>query len=213
MRRFVPIFIAGAALIITACSDGFAPRSEYAEASRFNAALLAARNAVVGENATYVDVVIPAEGGIVQAGPYIVRFPAQAVCVESAGYGPDFWDAPCETTAADIPLRAAYWLENGNVMIEFLADLRFDPTKAVVIYAAVQTDTGVVIKRDILYWQRVGEDVVNTDEAVIDRSMTTYTDPITGLLYRRVKHFSGYVVSSGRECEEGVEGCEEGGGQ
>lgn len=211
MRRFVPILIAGVALIATACADGFAPRPEYSAAVRFNDVFLAARNAVVGDNATYVDIVIPAEGGLVQAGPYVVDFPARAVCVESAGYGPDLWNAPCETTSADVPLRAAYWMENGKVMVEFLADLRFDPSKVVVIYAATETDTGTV-KRDILYWKRVDSGIVSINEATLDSSVETYKDPATGMLYRRVKHFSGYTVSSGRECPNGEETCEEEGG-
>jgi len=213
MRRFVPILIAGAAFIAMACGDFVAPTTSEIQsgAVRFGGALAAAKDAVVGENATYVDIVIPARGGIVQAGPYIVEFPAGAVCVESAGYGPDLWDAACETRSEDVPLTAAYWKVGDDIVIEFLADLRFDPSKYVVIYAAVATDSGTVVKRDILYWQRVADTTVTTNEAESDRTLDTYLDPVSGVLYRRVKHFSGYVVGSGKEeCPEG-ETCEEGG--
>ena len=42
------------------------------------------------------------------------------------------------------------------------------------------------------------------DESITDPSVATVKDPITGKLIRRLKHFSGYSLTSGRDSDESM---------
>ena len=211
MRRFVPILIAGAAFIAMACSDSIAPTtSGLQQAVAIDAAAANARNAQVGPNATIVSVTIPATGGVIEAGPYFVEFPANAVCVADAGYGPQFWDQDCETRTDDVTFDAAYWEENGEVYVEFIVDLRFHPGAPVILHAySAQARKGKAGAKDIMFWSRSEKGKVRRNEAKSDKSLRTTFDPETGLLSRRVKHFSGYVIVAGNKCND-PNGCDGG---
>ncbi len=202
MRRFIPILIAGVALIATACGESLSPTRSMEPASigRYTGAWSGAKDAYVPEFATRVQVTIPAAGGIVTVGDYRVYFAPKALCdPATSGYGADTWDKPCTTLGSDYTLPAAYWTENGASFVEFLDDLRFDPNRLVIMVAKAPVGS-----TDILYFSRssTGE-VIKTKESDTDDSMKTYLNSSTGELYRRIKHFSGYLVSSGRWCEEG----------
>jgi hypothetical protein len=43
------------------------------------------------------------------------------------------------------------------------------------------------------------------DESIADPTVATVTNPVTGKLTRRVKHFSGYSLTSGRDDDGGSE--------
>ena len=196
MRRFIPLLIAGVVLVATACGDATAPtRSDDAALARVSGPLSAARNGYVGPNAKFTFVTIPAAGGIVTAGPFTVNFPANAVCNNATTrYGKAAWTDACTTTNRDVHLLAAYWYENGRPFVEFLADLRFDPAKTVTLSVVVP---GLAADFDprITYWQRDRNGrVVNVEEGIA----TSY-DVLTGAISRRIMHFSGYVITSGRE--------------
>jgi len=47
----------------------------------------------------------------------------------------------------------------------------------------------------ILYCKEVGGSC--SDESKVDPTMLTVRDPATGLLRRRIKHFSGYSITTG----------------
>lgn len=200
MRRFVPILIAGLALIATACGDAIAPtRSDDASLTRVGGPLSAAKNGYVGPHATYVNVTIPAKGGVVTVGNFAVTFPANAVCnPKNSGYGPGTWDDPCHSLKKDYSLRAAYWVENGEPFVEFLADLRFNPEKTVILSVFVAGLKGSTGSQEILYWSRTGNSTTRVYEGSTDSSLQSEFDSESGTLRRRIKHFSGYLVASGR---------------
>lgn len=200
MRRFVPILIAGLALIATACGDVIAPpRSDDASAlTRVGGPLSLARNGYVGPNAKYVDVTIPAKGGVVTVGDFTVTFPANAVCnPRNSGYGAGTWDNPCHSLKKDYDLRAAYWVEHGEPFVEFLADIRFNPEKNVILSVSLPGLKGSTDSKDILYWSRTGQTTTRVSESSTDESVRSFFDSVSGKLSRRIKHFSGYVVTSG----------------
>lgn len=165
---------------------------------RANGPLSAARDAYVPSFATRQDISIPAAGGIVKVGPFSLYFSERSVCDPmTAGYGPSTWNNACETLNSDYRLTAAYWEEDGQVFVEFLDDIRFSPDRWVMISA--KPPVGAT---EILYFRRgAAGSVVTTDEAQVDASMQSYYSEWTNEVYRRIKHFSGYVVASGR-CEE-----------
>ena len=203
MRRFVPFLVAGVALIATACGDAIAPTRSEDSMLRVAAPLAKSLDAYVPAFATRELITIPAAGGVVKVGGFTLYFARNSVCDPlTSGYGPDTWDTSCETLSTDYTLTAAFWHENGKTFIEFIDDIRFAPDRWVVISAHVPASD-----KEILYFRRdVFGSVSTKDEAAYDSSMRTFYSSHTGELYRRIKHFSGYVITSGR-CEDGTEGC------
>ena len=205
MRRFVPFLVAGVALIATACGDAIAPTRSEDSMLRVAAPLSKALDAYVPAFATRELITIPAAGGVVKVGGFTLYFAKNSVCDPlTSGYGPETWDNSCATLNTDYTLTAAFWQENGKTFIEFIDDIRFAPDRWVVISAKVPHTA-----QQILYFRRDTFGSVTTkDEAAYDSSLRTFYSSHTGELYRRIKHFSGYVITSGR-CDPADPSCTE----
>lgn len=222
MRRYVPLLIAGAALIVAACSDSVAPTRSSPEStlSAFDGASLALRGNKRDETtAKSVTFDIRPQGGIVRLGGFFLRYPANAVCDPStSGYGPEFWQASCETLNSAITITAKVWMEGGRTHADFSPDIRFDPSKDVEMSvknrdikgdrpsASWQSDYG------IWYSARVGAERVYINDALDSPELATVFETdrrgrATGWATRKVWHFSGYYVRSGRVCDDSSGDC------
>lgn len=211
MRRFVPLLIAGAAMLAAACSDSIAPTP-----SASGSALELSRSGLAAGKKTtppppgtvYTQqFFIPAAGGTIKVGEFTLDFPSNSVCNPlTSGYGKRFWDKPCETLAVDFAITATYWLDNGESVVEFSPDIRFDPAKTVTI----STNRPALIGKtglggyQIFYWTRTLHGRQRYDEAKFDHTLRTYFNPATGDVFRRIKHFSGISISSGQHCDDTV---------
>jgi hypothetical protein len=166
-----------------------------------------------------VDFTVDTEGGWFRIGPHSVYFPPNSICEPSKStYGPYHWDTPCTVIADSIEIHAEVQKSTttGKPAIRFWPDLRFAPSTHVdstgkdigddwvVLYMfteealAATTDsaaTALAAKYRILWSPAAGISAI--DESSKDASLKTRIEPSTGLVYRRVKHFSGYQVGSG----------------
>jgi hypothetical protein len=135
-----------------------------------------------------------------------VNIPAGVICDPStSGYGPSYWDRPCNTTNATIKLTVKVWIdENQHPRIDFNQDLRFLPTtdasKFVVVTFADQKAANA-FGTDILYCRSSTTGCIK--ESNNDATMATVVDPGTGQVRRRVKHFSGYSITTGDDNSRG----------
>ena len=214
MRRFVPILVAGAALVAVACTDITSPslsrvRADAVAAGVFNARKAKPVSIPAGATAPFT---IPVAGGAVDIGDFTVTFPANALCAPGSGYGKRFWDKPCAAYGRDSTIQAAFWVEdNGDVFVEFLAELRFDPSMSVFIAIDdPRATTERAAAKEILYWSRTGKGRQRFNEGDSDATLRTMLQD--GRLARRILHFSGYTVTSGR-CDENDPECEQSGDQ
>lgn len=214
MRRFTPLLVAGAALVAIACGDTTAPTEATVDANAFAGGGYARKsNANPNGKGPKSDIptdakqlfTIPAAGGDVSIGEFTVNFPPNAVCEPKSGYGKRFWGLPCATLDRDVTLEAAFWVEDGELYVEFLKDLRFDPNKVVTIRVPV---VSLPTATEFLYWSR---DKKNGRQFFADAA--PYFDD-QGNFVRPISHFSGYVVGSGR-CENPDEdgSCDGGAGE
>ncbi|MEX2180159.1 MAG: hypothetical protein WD801_15695 [Gemmatimonadaceae bacterium] len=210
MRRFIPILIAGSAFIALACSDATSPPQQADAVASGSLRLFARPGASPAATPTTESITLPAAGGDVVVGPYTLHLEPDAVCALNSGYGKRFWDAPCTPLGADFVLDAHIFVDKGHVYVDFDAEIRFNPESRVTIYYAVPDFQ--LTSRKINYWTLSKNDRTTVNEAKSDATLRTFYNRQTGIAFRRIKHFSGYVITSGRECEEG-ETCEEGGGQ
>jgi hypothetical protein len=97
MRRYVPLLIAGIAMLAAACSDATAPvAAERASLSTVSSESAALRRAYE-PGASYVFFAIPVAGGQVRVGEFTLTFPANSVCQLNSGYGDRFWEKSCRT--------------------------------------------------------------------------------------------------------------------
>ena len=158
---------------------------------------------------------ITAAGGSFDVGLFTVNFPANSVCDPNvSSYGPGTWDAPCVTLGANdaITVKATYGFTlAGGPVVDFTPALRFSPKTSVTIstdiYAPVLTffKSYFLSNPDALrffgvYYTPDFGTTAFTD-AGFDASQQTHVNLTTGSVWRRIKHFSGYNVSSGLPCD------------
>lgn len=128
-------------------------------------------------------------------GEHKIVFDKEAICNPlTSSYGPRTWDAPCEPVGHDIQITATYWTAlDGSHQIDFQPALRFNPKSMVVLHMTDKRFSADAADR-ILFVDALGQRV---DEAASDPSLAT-TIGTNGFRYRRIKHFSGYTLSTGR---------------
>jgi len=139
---------------------------------------------------TYDNVYVSAEG-------HRLTIPANAICqVGTSGYGPSTWDLPCATATQPILFTITSTTDaSGNSKITVQPDVRFSPSKTVTASFANQAAANA-FNALIKYCPTLGSCI---DESLTDASLKTYTDPASGRVFRRIKHFSGYTVIVGAD--------------
>lgn len=155
-----------------------------------------------------VDLVIPAEGGTINIlGAYTLNVPAGAVCDPNAadtqeGYAAQAWDSDCTPANRDIAIRATLKWSNGTLYADFQPALRFVPSKTVTLGTSLLAPTvqyynslGITQGWSIGYTHGI-EQAAELD-ALQDPSLRTIVVGSTGKVFRRIKHFSGYLTTLG----------------
>jgi len=146
-------------------------------------------------------------------GLYTLVFPANSVCdPATSSYGPGTWDQPC-TTLVDgqsVTVTATYGFTNHGLSVDFSPALRFNPKTEVRIYTGVYAPILTLFSSyfaanpsslhflGIYYAPNLSS--AGTTDAAFDSSLITHVNLTTGLVWRRVKHFSGYNVTTGLPC-------------
>ena len=133
-----------------------------------------------------------------------ITFPAGSLCDLNSSYGVDQWAQPCAVATSPITVYTKAWLDAGGYAhVDFDKHVRFVPTanpagwvmRSLYDYGASTTP-----------WTKINycptTDASSCfDESKLAPTVATVKDPITGKLLRRVKHFSGYSLTSGRDSE------------
>jgi hypothetical protein len=129
-----------------------------------------------------------------------ITFPANASCRRDSSYGPTEWNKPCEPAAREMTISVkSYAGPDGHMKTDFSPALRFNPASAGVFLYLEDYENAVPLwSNNILYCNDLDQCV---DESILDPTLRTFTDPATGLLGRRIKHFSGYSIGVGRSSE------------
>jgi hypothetical protein len=156
---------------------------------------------------TSVDLIVRPSGGWFAIGSDKVYFPPNSICdPATSSYGPTEWDAPCQPISRPIRIHATY--DRGREWVAFAPALRFvptdDPKQFVSLYVYSPTfamnDASGVETDYRLEWLPLPT-APGVDEGRDDRTQHTRKDGKQALVYRRVKHFSGYQVVSGFAAE------------
>lgn len=202
-----------AGLILLAACAADAPT---APAARDAEAGLSARVIpVYGPDGKSADLTVDHKGGWFQLGTHAIYFPENSICDPAlTTYGPTEWDKPCTTISKPVRIHAEIREVAGKPYILFTPELRFAPVpdrrkrkhgnfEAVTLF--MWLGDGRPVPQDALRILWVPhEGATPIDESLGDPSLKTKTTYDGLVAYRRIKHFSGYVVAVYRE-EGGAE--------
>jgi hypothetical protein len=161
-------------------------------------------NAAATANAS-ADFTVGPNGGTFMVGNNAVYFPAHSICdPATSSYGIGSWDDSCSVLNGSIQIHAEAQVVNGVPTVDFTPALRFapssNPSRWVWLYMSIPgaTPNADLSQYNILYVPTPGGPAY--DETVSDPTLRTYVGVGVGL--RRIKHFSGYALSSGDGCTD-----------
>lgn len=165
----------------------------------------------VAPDSTSVDFTVTPSGGMFVLGKHAVFFPDHGICdPATSSYGPGEWDAPCTPLDAPMKFHAEVRASaNGETWVDFTPAVRFvpttDPNRTVWMMMKVGTDvTAENYSGFGMLWMPNGVTTEVVNEAATDSTLRTYIDIQRDVVFRRVKHFSGYLVGSTIESSEQV---------
>ena len=128
-----------------------------------------------------------------------IYFPAHSICdPATSGYGSTLWDTPCTPLNQPISVTVKWSSKGGYSFATFSPQIRFVPADArspfrwVVLSLHTQKRLHELDAYSILY--NSGDGWV--DESLTDPTLRAWLDPLHNSIYRRVKHFSGYMVAA-----------------
>jgi hypothetical protein len=132
-----------------------------------------------------------------QFGQYTLLLPPDAVCqADESGYGSASFDTPCATETEPVTIRARLSLDaQGRQRIDLQPQMRFNPARTVVLSMYVGQAALLSGESWRILFCPVGDPKGCVDESLLDESLTTMVDFKRGIVYRRIKHFSGYLAA------------------
>lgn len=193
---------------VAACGDVVAPSGTpgngpvLASVSRFGRANADIIVDHVAADSLSADITVTPTGGWFRLGNHGIFFPDHSICdPASSSYGPEHWDESCTPLDAPLQIHAEVRTQDGRSWVDFTPALRFVPSAdsaqwvQIYLYSDDAFDPENLPDLSILWSQGIGDPGV--DESVDDATQRTFVDAGAGIAFRRIKHFSGYSVSSG----------------
>jgi hypothetical protein len=196
-----------AALLVGACSGEVTSPAASTPTKAVEATSMfvpsASQKALIGvADGTYAVVFDPTRNQSFSLGPNRLEIPAYSVCnMLTSGYGEEYWNRSCSPHKLPITLTVVIKNAQGtHPEVQFFPAMRFSPSKSVQLFMYAPK----VSRDDAKNWLMLycGDKGGCNDESANDKDLKTYIDYNNNILFRRVKHFSGYVVAE-RDGNEG----------
>jgi len=203
MSRMTMIAVLAIATSLAACSDPTVAPQDATPEKTVVAGAGSSQDLVPGDTLRFTITLDPNKDAWYNLGNgHSVYFPNGEVCDPAKStYGPTEWDKPCQKVLHTVTLQVTAWIDaNGHPFEDFSPSIRFLPTtnpSKFVILSLTDPAAAVDLSMNILYCATPQSVCVN--EAVNDSTLNTVHDPVTGKVWRRIKHFSGYNVAAGEE--------------
>ena len=206
MRFTCPrILLAFTALVVIGCNDEPSAPQSSATAEESPFLKVYPTYAPDGKSA---DIIVEPSGGYFSIGRHVIAFGANSICDPATStYGVTEWDQPCAPITEPIRIHAELREQDGRTWVDFSPELRFVPSddERRWVYLFMRTGAGEGQQLTgknappILWSPAIG--MPGIDESLLDESLKTKWDRRLGGVYRRIKHFSGYNVYTGRRAE------------
>ena len=196
-HRQVLKFVAslGAIAALGACADS----NTLAPAANAPTVYAPANFLQVGKSVVFT--VNNADGITQEIGEHILYMQPGAICQLTSTYGPTTWDSDCKPLRGSVKITATVFSgPEGQSYVDFQPAMRFVPRKQAYLFLrATRANSETQMQRlQIKYCNDLGYCV---DESLTDASLKPFRLDQYGVVGRRVKHFSGYVVAY--DCPEG----------
>lgn len=159
----------------------------------------AAQKALIGVvDGTYSVTVDPRVNQSLSLGPNHLDIPANSICnLLTSGYGTSTWNNAC--TPQTLPVTITVVIKNSQTdkpQIDFYPAMRFNPSKNVELFMYVPRVNASDANNWVMkYCNDLGMCI---DESTVDKDLVTRVDRDASVLFRRIKHFSGYL-GTGRD--------------
>lgn len=139
----------------------------------------------------------PTQSNTLSFGLHTLTIPANAICgLATSGYGADLWNAACSPETNSVTITATVTgTTAGNPRVDFSPALRFNPQTSVMLAMFMKHATSTDASSWSILYCATQSSVGCLDESLADPSLVTTADWHNNRLLRRIKHFSGYVVS------------------
>ena len=191
------ITLAAASLMLAACAgEATAPVAPTLRTQERTSPFVptGAQRALVGvSDGTYTFTIDPSQTQTLQLGASGLYIPANAICdLTKSSYGMGTWNDSCSPQHDPITITAVvHNSATDHPSVEFQPALRFAPQKQVWLYMSVTNQATLDATKVLYYCNATG----CMDESQTDPDLTSYVDTTNFMVYRRIKHFSGYVVA------------------
>jgi hypothetical protein len=139
-------------------------------------------------------------------GKSYMTLPAHSVCdLQTSGYGPQYWNTPCTPEHDNITITAIVrGAQTDNPSVDFSPAMRFNPSMNVSLHIYV-TNAATLTNMTVMKYcptiaglaslsQSLAKNLC-IDESKTDASLFTTIDRSQNLIWRRIKHFSGYLIA------------------
>lgn len=153
-----------------------------------------AQRALVGvSDGTYTFQIDPTQAQSLQFGASHLDIPANAVCdLATSSYGVGTWNDACAAQTDTFTITAVVKdAATDHPSVEFQPALRFNPQTNVNLYLYVTDQTTLDNSKVMKYCNATG----CVDESLTDPDLISNVDVENKVVFRRIKHFSGYVVA------------------
>jgi hypothetical protein len=209
MRRNYWVVVASALVIgvLTGCSDTLVAPSAAPSAAPVSTILAPSGRPQLSLSGNNVQngstqFTVSPSGGVYFVGNHAVVFPAHSICDPATStYGEGEWDAPCTPLNRPLRITARVSTTNGEQAVDFSPEIRFVPASSpsrwvwIFMYTPDARGAKDLSRFNILFAPTLGAAPVN--DAAQDATLRTYVDGWSGTSFRRIKHFTGYVVAVG----------------
>ena len=159
-----------------------------------------ADKALVGAvDQTYVWTVNPTQDSpqLAFGGSY-VRFPANSICkIATSSYGPSYWTSSCVPETAPVVVTAI--VRNAGTdhpSVDFSPAMRFNPAVTLpTLFFSVTNAATLSSMAKVKYCSNALLATSCIDESLNDSALETTVNTDDKTLWRKIRHFSGYVVA------------------
>lgn len=156
----------------------------------------AAEKALIGVvDGTYSFNINAGSDQAIRLGPNYLSIPANSICdIATSSYGIGHWGESCTPQTGDVTITAVVRnAATDHPSIDFYPAMRFAPANKVNLYIYVPTGMEDFQKRWTMKYCADGS-LACVDEATTDPDLVSNVDVANKMVFRRIKHFSGYVV-------------------
>jgi len=218
-RKSLLLLVGAAAALAVACRDSVVGPARSPDALSASASASFSKSGNDNNRTLLGTLELSPNGGVYHVGDFDIVVPAGAVCdPETTKYGAKHWDDDCAPARRSIKVDVVAKKHANGVSVDFQPDLRFRPSAGWVTiqtsaFSSLLTSNSVrqlsssspfFQSLAILYVPTGGQSHIDEVRSTGDASMVTHVDLKTGLVWRRVKHFSGYLINAGYSCPTAV---------